>query len=112
MDTALPCLHNTMVINIINAIRVRTWHANVPTGGCYPSASEIPKLCHICGISVNKNYHRRETNPNGDNTLTINILCGCSMLRPYRRVLTLGDAISLVGGITKNPCRGGRDYGV
>ena len=35
MDTALPCLHNTMVINIINAIRVRTWHANVPTGECY-----------------------------------------------------------------------------
>ena len=35
MDAAVPCLHNTMVINIINAIRVRTWHANVPTGECY-----------------------------------------------------------------------------
>ena len=35
MDTVLLCLHNTMVINTINAIRVRTWHANVPTGCGY-----------------------------------------------------------------------------
>ena len=56
MDTALPCLHNTMVINIINAIRVRTWHANVPTSGCCLSTSEIPEIRPIC---VKLNHQRR-----------------------------------------------------
>ena len=83
MDAAVLCLHNVMIINIINAIRVRTWHANVPTGGCYPSASEIPKICHICGISVNKNYHRRETNPNDDSVLNTNVICE----RDYQSVM-------------------------
>ena len=37
--------------------------------------------------------------PNGEKVLVINVLCGRGVPRPYQRVLPLGGAIPLAGGI-------------
>ena len=58
----------------------------------------------ICGHLREKNHHLWGmcSRIDGDNGLNTNVLCGRGMPRPYQRVLSLGGATPLAGGVQSN----------